>query len=69
MFKWCAWKGLTLPCPSIFTLFPSNRGMCCSFNIQKADEMFRESKYRFHLERLSKRDKALSFDNSTIPEW
>ena len=69
MIKWCSWKGVTLDCPSIFTLFPTNRGMCCSFNMQKADEMFKKSKYREHMERLTKRDKDFSFDNSTLPDW
>ena len=69
MIKWCSWKGVRLDCPSIFTLFPTNRGMCCSFNMQKADEMFKKSKYREHMERLTKRDKEFSFDNSTLPEW
>ena len=69
MIKWCSWKGVKLDCPSIFTLFPTNRGMCCSFNMQKADEMFKRSKYREHMKRLSQRDKEFSFDNSTMPEW
>ena len=46
MLKWCSWKGVTLDCASIFTLFPTNRGMCCSFNMQRADQMFKRSKYR-----------------------
>ena len=69
MIKQCSWKGVKLDCSSIFTLFPTNRGMCCSFNMQKAEEMFKRSKYREHMERLTQRDKKFSFDNSTIPEW
>ena len=46
MLKWCAWKGRPLSCSSIFTMFPTDRGMCCSFNKQRAEDMFNEGKYR-----------------------
>lgn len=69
ILKWCAWKGLRLSCSSIFSMFPTDRGMCCSFNMLKAEEMFRESKYRESVARFTKRDKDMSFQNSTVPEW
>ena len=50
-------------------MFPTDRGMCCSFNMQKAEEMFRESKYKQFITKLERRDKDMSFENSTIPEW
>ena len=33
----CKWKGVSMPCSAIFITFPTDRGMCCSFNIQAAD--------------------------------
>lgn len=69
IMKRCAWKGLRVSCSSIFTMFPTDRGMCCSFNMQKAEEMFRESKYKEFITKLEQRDKDMSFENSTIPEW
>ena len=33
-------------CSSIFTMFPTDRGMCCAFNMKKADDMFKASRYR-----------------------
>ena len=69
IMKWCAWKGVRVSCSSIFTMFPTDRGMCCSFNMQKAEEMFRDSKYKEFITKLERRDKDMSFDNSTIPEW
>ena len=27
-------------------MFPTDRGMCCSFNKQRAEDMFNEGKYR-----------------------
>ena len=69
ILKWCAWKGLRISCSSIFTMFPTDRGMCCSFNMQRAEEIFRESRYRESVAKFTKQDKDRSFDNSTIPEW
>ena len=50
-------------------MFPTDRGMCCSFNMQRAEEMFRDSKYKELITKFEQRDKNMSFDNSTIPEW
>ena len=69
ILKWCAWKGLRLNCSSIFTMFPTDRGMCCSFNMLKAEEMFRESKYRDSIAKFTQRDRDMSFDDSTVPDW
>ena len=50
-------------------MFPTDRGMCCSFNMLKAEEMFRESKYRDSIAKFTQRDKDMSFDDSTVPDW
>ena len=41
MIKRCIWKGVRVSCSSIFSMYPTDRGMCCSFNMQKAEEMFK----------------------------
>ena len=69
LLKWCSWKGKRLNCSSIFSMFPTDRGMCCSFNMQKAEEMFKESQYQERMTSLTKRDKALTFDSSAVPGW
>ena len=69
MIKECWWKGKRLSCSSIFTKIPTDRGMCCSFNKQKAEEMFKESRYQHQLKRLNDQDKRLSFEKSTVPDW
>ena len=70
MLKRCKWKGRIISCSSIFSMYPTDRGMCCTFNKQKADEMFKKSRYTEQLERLSNQDKKKSFGNSTLPtEW
>ena len=42
----CWSSGWSLSCSSVFTMFPTDRGMCCSFNKQMAEDMFNEGKYR-----------------------
>ena len=69
MIKSCVWKGKKLNCSSIFTMYPTDRGMCCTFNKQKADDMFKQSRYQDQLQRLSSQDKDLSFENSVLPSW
>ena len=38
MLKDCRWKGRRVSCSAIFTMYPTDRGMCCSFNKPKADD-------------------------------
>ena len=69
MIKSCVWKGQTLNCSSIFTMYPTDRGMCCTFNKQKANDMFKQSRYQEQIERFSDQDKNMSLDDSTTPSW
>ena len=46
MIKYCEWKGLRIPCSAIFKTAPTDRGMCCTFNLQAAEEMFKDQQYR-----------------------
>ena len=45
IIKSCSWKGKKISCPSIFKMLPTDRGMCCTFNMKKAEEIFQETKY------------------------
>ena len=69
MLKDCVWKGKRLSCSAIFSMQPTDQGMCCSFNKQKADEMFRASRYQDEILRLTEQDKRNSRDDSRLPEW
>ncbi len=40
LLKKCKWKGIEIPCSSIFKKFPTDQGLCCSFNMKAADEIF-----------------------------
>jgi len=44
--KYCEWKGIPMSCSSIFTSFPTDQGVCCSFNMKAAVAIYKESKYQ-----------------------
>jgi len=69
IFKYCEWKGRAIPCSSIFTTFPTDRGMCCSFNMKAADEIFLGDTYPSLLKELQDSDKNESFTESKKPLW
>ena len=66
MLKRCQWKGLSLPCSAIFTMFPTDRGMCCTFNMDKAEALFKKNAFRDNLVKLQTRDKNLSFEAERV---
>jgi len=43
--KSCQWKGRNIPCSAIFTVVPTDMGMCCSFNSMQAENMFQNQRY------------------------
>ena len=61
MLKACIWQGEEFPCSELFRAFPTNQGMCCSFNMKNADEMFQKSKYNQILDAMQSRDKNETF--------
>jgi len=62
-------KGLEIPCSSIFKTFPTDRGMCCSFNMKAADEIFQEKSYSTFIQNLQDNDKKASFQDPSLPDW
>ena len=69
MIKKCIWKGKRVSCSAVFSMHPTDRGMCCSFNKEKADKLFKESRYRDQMIRMNSYDKMNSLEESSIPEW
>ena len=61
MLKACLWQGKEFPCSELFSAFPTNLGMCCSFNMKKANEMFQASQYQEILDNMQSLDKNQSF--------
>ena len=60
--KKCSWKGEEISCSSIFEMKPTDRGMCCSFNMEKANKIFQKSKYTELLDEAQKE----AFDNRQV---
>ena len=64
MLKGCFWKGLEVPCSKVFDTFLTDQGMCCTFNINKANKMFKKGKYTDMIDFMQKRDQNMSYDRS-----
>ena len=65
----CRWKGVKIPCSAIFTTFPTDKGMCCAFNMQAAEEIFQGQLYSGMLKYFQTDDQLNAFTNSTLPDW
>ena len=48
---------------------PTDRGMCCAFNKEKADKMFKASRYQEQIIKMDSNDKMNSYENSSVPDW
>ena len=48
---------------------PTDQGMCCSFNKQKAEEMYVEGRYQEHVIKMTEQDAKQARDGSRLPEW
>ena len=60
MLKACVWKGIKVPCSAIFKTMPTDRGMCCTFNLEAANILFRKGEFLRNVEKMQKRDKEIS---------
>ena len=69
LIKRCYWKSQEVSCSAIFVTRPTDRGMCCSFNMEKADKMFRKGRYGSMVSSMQSQDSIGSFDNTSPPEW
>ena len=80
--KRCKWKGIDVSCTSrergvtvillqvncsvIFKTNPTDRGMCCTFNANAAEEIYRESKFSQNVASLQKQNVQDSFECNNI---
>jgi hypothetical protein len=67
LLRYCEWRGMPISCSAIFTTFPTDKGLCCSFNMKAADEIFVKSMFRDSLQSMQNSDKTYSFLSSTPP--
>ena len=69
LVKRCYWKNQRVSCSSIFFARPTDRGMCCTFNMEKAENIFRKSKYTSALSEMQNHDRKYGFEDEALPEW
>ena len=59
LLRLCKWKGKKIPCSKIFKKVTTDQGVCCAFNMKKAETSFRPSLYTKTVEKL--RSEALQY--------
>ena len=69
IIKRCYWKGKAISCSAIFQKYPTDRGVCCAFNMKNANNVFIESRYTKMMSKKQTEEKKRSFDDSSIPNW
>ena len=69
LLKQCFWKGQEISCSAIFETFPTDRGFCCAFNMKKAQDIFKQSKYTSLINRNQNYDSDNAFGTSVKPKW
>ena len=52
LLKMCFWKNVEIPCAAIFDKYPTDHGLCCSFNMQSANEIFHSGKFSETISKL-----------------
>ena len=67
--KRCYWKKIPISCNAIFQKRPTDGGMCCSFNIEKAENVFKQSQYTNAIATRQKYDSQHGFETSRKPSW
>jgi len=69
LLRYCNWKGKTIPCSAIFTKFPTDKGLCCVFNIKAAEDIFSGNMYPQMLKNMQTIDNNSAFVSSDLPNW
>ena len=67
--KRCFWKNKRISCNAIFDQRPTDQGICCSFNMEKADEVLKKSKYTDAIGARQSEDSKFAFEESDPPQW
>jgi len=67
LLRYCEWKSVPISCSAIFTTYPTDQGMCCSFNMKAANEIYVKSKYREALQIMQNADKLDAVLPTSIP--
>ena len=62
--KRCYWKETQISCNQIFQKRPTEKGMCCSFNMKMLDEVLKAGKYRDSISIRQSSDASNGFSQS-----
>ena len=69
ILKYCEWKGIPISCAAIFSPYPTDQGMCCSFNMKAADDIYHSGPYLKIITDLQYAAAAAAFANISKPDW
>ena len=69
MIKRCFWKNRPISCNSIFQKRPTDRGMCCTFNMETAENILKESHYASAVALRQSKDAEHGFEPDKQPSW
>ena len=61
VLKRCYWKDKLINCSSIFRTRPTDRGMCCAFNVGNANEIYKSTNYGVVTRKMQTKMKEESF--------
>lgn len=67
--KRCYWKNEPISCAAIFQKRPTDRGMCCSFNMKKAEKILKSSKYTKAISLRQVEEAKMGFEDSNLPSY
>ena len=67
--KRCYWKNNPISCNAIFQKRPTDRGMCCSFNMEKAEHILKNSSYTKAISLGQGEEKVGGFETEKLPSW
>ena len=67
--KRCFWKERQISCNAIFNQRPTDQGLCCSFNMKKADQILKASRYTEAISESQSRDAESAFEPDALPLW
>jgi hypothetical protein len=66
VLRYCEWKGTKVPCSSIFSTYPTDQGMCCTFNIKAAEQLFAGETFPHLIEYLQNLKGSSEMESSFI---
>ena len=67
--KRCYWKNKRISCSAILQKRPTDRGMCCSFNMERAETLLKASKYSKAVSILQEEEERNGFEKDELPAW